>query len=83
DGLFKTYENGKLALARVYPNSPGYKDVAKAYPEGVTWTQTGGSTNKKTYNINRGTSDATSKTTDKEKEDIQKSILGRNFSLAI
>ncbi|MBC6482584.1 peptide ABC transporter substrate-binding protein [Enterococcus lactis] len=83
DGLFKSYENGELSLARVYPNSPGYKDVTKAYPDGVTWSQTGGSTNNLTFNFNRGTFDATSKTTDKEKEDTQKAILDRNFRLAI
>ena len=83
DGLFKSYENGELSLARVYPNSPGYKDVTKAYPDGVTWSQTGGSTYKLTFNFNRGTFDATSKTTDKEKEDTQKAILDRNFRLAI
>lgn len=83
DGLFKSYENGELSLARVYPNSPGYKDVTKAYPGGVTWSQTGGSTYNLTFNFNRGTFDATSKTTDKEKEDTQKAILDRNFRLAI
>ena len=83
DGLFKSYENGELSLARVYPNSPGYKDVTKAYPDGVTWSQTGGSTYNLTFNFNRGTFDATSKTADKEKEDTQKAILDRNFRLAI
>lgn len=83
DGLFKSYENGELSLARVYPNSPGYKDVTKAYPDGVTWSQTGGSTYNLTFNFNRGTFDATSKTTDREKEDTQKAILDRNFRLAI
>lgn len=83
DGLFKSYENGELSLARVYPNSPGYKDVTKAYLDGVTWSQTGGSTYNLTFNFNRGTFDATSKTTDKEKEDTQKAILDRNFRLAI
>ncbi len=83
DGLFKSYENGELSLARVYPNSPGYKDVTKAYPDGVTWSQTGGSTYNLTFNFNRGTFDATSKTTDKEKEDTKKAILDRNFRLAI
>lgn len=83
DGLFKSYENGELSLARVYPNSPGYKDVTKAYPDGVTWSQTGGFTYNLTFNFNRGTFDATSKTTDKEKEDTQKAILDRNFRLAI
>ncbi|WP_275400522.1 peptide ABC transporter substrate-binding protein [Enterococcus faecium] len=83
DGLFKSYENGELSAARVYPNSPGYKDVTKAYPDGVTWSQTGGSTYNLTFNFNRGTFDATSKTTDKEKENTHNAILDRNFRLAL
>ncbi|EOH58524.1 hypothetical protein UA3_00043 [Enterococcus faecium EnGen0263] len=83
DGLFKSYENGELSAARVYPNSPGYKDVTKAYPDGVTWTETDASTYNLTFNFNRGTFDATSKTTDKEKEDTHNAILDRNFRLAV
>lgn len=83
DGLFKSYENGELSLARVYPNSPGYKDVTKAYPDGVTWSETDASTYNLTFNFNRGTFDATSKTTDKEKEDTHNAILDRNFRLAV
>ncbi|MFN6914663.1 peptide ABC transporter substrate-binding protein [Enterococcus faecium] len=83
DGLFKSYENGELSAARVYPNSPGYKDVTKAYPDGVTWSETDASTYNLTFNFNRGTFDATSKTTDKEKEDTHTAILDRNFRLAV
>ena len=83
DGLFKSYENGELSAARVYPNSPGYKDVTKAYPDGVTWSETDASTYNLTFNFNRGTFDATSKTTDKEKEDTHNAILDRNFRLAV
>lgn len=83
DGLFKSYEKGDLSAARVYPNSPGYKDVQKAYPDGVTWSQTGGSTYNMTFNFNRGTFDATKKTTDKQKESTHKAILNRDFRLAV
>ncbi|MGC6738884.1 hypothetical protein ACP0FZ_30635, partial [Escherichia coli] len=71
------------SAARVYPNSPGYKDVTKAYPDGVTWSETDASTYNLTFNFNRGTFDATSKTTDKEKEDTHNAILDRNFRLAV
>ncbi|NTK40882.1 peptide ABC transporter substrate-binding protein [Enterococcus faecium] len=83
DGLFKSYENGELSAVRVYPNSPGYKDVTKAYPDGVTWSETDASTYNLTFNFNRGTFDATSKTTDKKKEDTHTAILDRNFRLAV
>ena len=77
--MFKSYEKGDLSAARVYPNSPGYKDVQKAYPDGVTWSQTGGTTYNMTFNFNRGTFDATKKTTDKQKESTHKAILNRDF----
>jgi len=83
DGMFKSYENGELSAATVFPNSPGYKDVTETYPNGVTWSETGGSTYNLTFNFNRGTFDATSKTSNKEKEDTHNAILNRNFRLAI
>lgn len=83
DGLFKAYQDGTLTAARVYPNSAGYKDVVAEYPDAITWSDTGGSTFNMTFNFNRGTFDATSKTTDKEKEDTQKAIRNRNFRLAM
>ena len=83
DGLFKAFEEGTLSAARVYPNSPGYKDVLAAYPDGVTWSLPGGATFNVTFNFNRGTFDATSKTTDVEKADTQAAIRNRDFRLAI
>lgn len=83
DGLFKAYQDGTLTAARVYPNSAGYKDVVAEYPDAITWSDTGGFTFNMTFNFNRGTFDATSKTTDKEKEDTQKAIRNRNFRLAM
>ena len=83
DGLFKAFEEGTLSAARVYPNSPGYKDVLAAYPDGVTWSLPGGATYNVTFNFNRGTFDATSKTTDVEKADTQAAIRNRDFRLAI
>ncbi|OJG90640.1 hypothetical protein RV16_GL001589 [Enterococcus saccharolyticus] len=83
DGLFKAYQDGTLTAARVYPNSAGYKDVVAEYPDAITWSDTGGSTFNMTFNFNRGTFDATSKTTDKAKEDTQKAIRNRNFRLAM
>lgn len=82
DGLFKQFQDGTLTAARVYPNSPGYQDVLKAYPDGVTWTLPGGSTFNLTFNFNRGTFDATSKTTEQEFTDTQKAIRNRDFRLA-
>lgn len=73
DGLFKAYQDGTLTAARVYPNSAGYKDVVAEYPDAITWSDTGGSTFNMTFNFNRGTFDATSKTTDKEKRRHTKS----------
>lgn len=83
DGLFRAYQDGNITAARVYPNSAGYQDVVAAYPDGITWADTGGSTFNLTFNFNRGTFDATSKTTDKQFEDTQKAIRNRDFRLAM
>ncbi|MHC5269175.1 peptide ABC transporter substrate-binding protein [Enterococcus sp. LJL98] len=83
DGIFKSFQEGTFVKARVYPNSPGYKDVVAAYPDAVTWTLPGGSTYNVTFNFNRGTFDATSKTTDKQKADTQAAIRNRDFRLAV
>lgn len=82
DGLFKQFQDGTLTGARVYPNSPGYQDVLKTYPDGVTWSLPGGITYNLTFNFNRGTFDATSKTTEQEFTDTQKAIRNRDFRLA-
>lgn len=83
DGLFKQFEDGTLSAARVYPNSPGYKDVLAAHPDGVTWSLPGGSTYNLTFNFNRGTFDATSKTSEAQQTDTQKAIRNRDFRLAV
>lgn len=82
DGLFTSFQNGDLTLARVYPNSAGYSAVTEAYPDGVTFSQTNGTTYNLTFNLSRGAYEATSKTTDEEKDSTQKAILNRNFRLA-
>lgn len=83
DGLFKSYQSGDLTRARVYPNSAAYSDVTDAYPDGVTWLQTGGSTYNMTFNFNRASYNATSKTTDAEKDSTKKAIENRDFRLAL
>lgn len=83
DGLFKQFEDGTLSAARVYPNSPGYQDVLAAHPDGVTWSLPGGSTFNVTFNFNRGTFDATSKTSEAQQTDTQKAIRNRDFRLAV
>lgn len=83
DGLFTSFEEGNLSLARVYPNSAGYAQVQEAYPEGVTFSQTDGTTYNMTFNLDRGSYNATSKTTDEEKNSTKAAVLNRDFRLAI
>lgn len=83
DGLFASYLEGNLSLARVYPNSAGYAEVQETYPDGVTFSQTDGTTYNMSFNLNRESYNATSKTTDDEKSSTKAAILNRDFRLAI
>ncbi|WP_313468977.1 peptide ABC transporter substrate-binding protein [Carnobacterium sp.] len=83
DGLFTSYQEGNFSLARVYPNSAGYAAVKKAYPDGVTFSQTDGTTYNMTFNLARASYNATSKTTDKEKDSTKAAVLNRDFRLAV
>lgn len=83
DGLFTSFQEGNLSLARVYPNSAGYAEVQETYPDGVTFSQTNGTTYNMSFNLNRESYNATSKTTDKEKSSTKAAILNRDFRLAI
>lgn len=83
DGLFTSYQEGNLSLARVYPNSAGYAAVQDAYPDGVTFSQTNGTTYNMSFNLARASYDATSKTTDEEKDSTKAAVLNRDFRLAV
>lgn len=83
DGLFRSYANGDYTMARVYPNSAGYKDVTADYGDSITWSEPGAYTFNMTFNFSRGSYEATSKETDAQKESTKKAILNRDFRLAI
>lgn len=82
DWLYKQYEAGDLTEARVFPNSAGYKDVQEANGDNVNFALPGSSTFNMTFNFNRQAYEATSKTTDKQKEDTKKAIMNLNFRKA-
>lgn len=83
DSLYKGFDDGSYSQARVFPNSPAYKDVQAKYGDDIIWSDLTGSTFNMTFNLNRGTFDATSKTSDKQKQDTQAAILNKQFRQAI
>ncbi len=83
DSYYKGFDDGIYAGARVFPNSPAFKDVEEKYGDDIIWSLPGGSTFNATFNFNRKTYNATSKTTDKQKQDTQKAILNKEFRQAI
>ncbi|WP_373301006.1 peptide ABC transporter substrate-binding protein [Lacticaseibacillus suibinensis] len=83
DELYKTFAKGDYTTARVYPNLPGYKDVEKKSKNNIVWSQQDASVYNFTFNLNRKSYNATSKTTDKQKADTKKAILNKDFRLAI
>lgn len=83
DSYYKGFDDGIYTQARVFPNSPAFKDVQAKYGDDIIWTRPGGSTYNMTFNFARKTFNATSKKTDKEKGDTQKAILNKEFRQAI
>ena len=83
DELYKSFIKGDYTSARVYPTSADYKNVLKKSKNNIIWSSQDASTYNFTFNLNRGSYNATSKKTSKEKEDTKKAVLNRNFRLAI
>lgn len=83
DSLFKEFDQENYSMARVFPNSGGYKDVEKKYGDAINFTQPDGSTFNMTFNFDRKAYSATSKKTDAEKDSTHKAIMNKNFRLAL
>lgn len=83
DSYFRGFDEGQYTMAGVYPNSPAYKEVEAKYKDNIIWSQPDRSTYNFTFNFNRQVYNATSKTTDKAKEDTRKAILNDDFRKAI
>ncbi len=83
DSLFARFQEGTLSMAVVYPTSAGFSKVTEAYPNGVVFSQTDGTTYNMTFNFARVAYEYTSKTTDEEKSSTAAAIMNRDFRLAI
>ncbi len=81
--LFKGFDDGSYATARVFPNDAGYSEVTDKYGDDIIWSETDGTTFNMTFNFNRQTYNATSKADDTQKSDTQKAILNKEFRQAI
>ncbi|MEQ3456774.1 peptide ABC transporter substrate-binding protein [Enterococcus cecorum] len=83
DSLFKEFDQGNYSVARVFPNSGGYKDVEAKFGDNIIYSMPNGSTFNMTFNFNRIAYSATSKKTDAEKDSTHKAIMNKNFRLAL
>ncbi|GEL13573.1 abc-type oligopeptide transport system, periplasmic component [Lapidilactobacillus concavus DSM 17758] len=83
DGLYKSFMKGDFTGSRVYPTSADYKNVLKQSKDNIIWSTQNSSVFNFTWNLNRGSYNATSKKTNKEKADTKKAVLNRNFRLAV
>lgn len=77
------FRDGKVDVARVFPNSAAYEDVAKEYEGKITNSLTIGSTFNVNFNFARRAFDYTSKTTPEQFESTEKAKLNKNFRKAI
>ena len=75
------FENGKIDVARVFPNSAAYPEVAEKYEGKITNSLTIGSTFNINFNYARR-SFVNSDKTHEQQADTQKAILNKDFRLA-
>ncbi|WP_225046528.1 peptide ABC transporter substrate-binding protein [Lacticaseibacillus kribbianus] len=83
DGLYKSFKKGNYSAARVYPANASYKTVEKQDGKNIVWSDQGAATYNMTFNLNRKSYHATSKTTAAQKTSTKDAILNQNFRLAI
>jgi len=81
--LFKRFQAGTYSQAQVFPNSAGWGDVLKAYPDAVTLSPENGFTYYLAFNYNRSAYDYTGKTDDAQKSATKAAIVNPNFRRAI
>lgn len=83
DQLYKSFVKGDYTYARVYPTSADYKNVLANSKNNIVWSPQNSASYNFTFNINRKSYNATSKTTDKQKSDTRAALLNRDFRWAV
>ena len=79
----RSFSDGALSIARVFPTSSNYASVGKKYKDNIYYTAPGASTSAIGINIDRQSYKYTAKKTDSEKSSTKKALLNKDFRQAI
>lgn len=79
----RSFSDGALSIARVFPMSSNYASVEKKYKDNIYYTAPGASTAAIGVNIDRQSYKFSAKKTDAEKTSTKKALLNKDFRQSI
>ena len=79
----RSFSDGGLSIARVFPMSSNYASVEKKYKDNIYYTAAGASTSAIGVNIDRQSYKFSAKKTDAEKTSTKKALLNKDFRQSI
>ena len=79
----RSFSDGALSIARVFPMSSNYASVGKKYKDNIYYTAPGASTAAIGVNIDRQSYKFSAKKTDAEKTSTKKALLNKDFRQSI
>ena len=79
----RSFSDGALSIARVFPMSSNYASVEKKYKDNIYYTAPGASTSAIGVNIDRQNYKFSAKKTDAEKTSTKKALLNKDFRQSI
>lgn len=79
----RSFSDGGLSIARVFPMSSNYASVEKKYKDNIYYTAPGASTAAIGVNIDRQSYKFSAKKTDAEKTSTKKALLNKDFRQSI
>ncbi|MFR5847739.1 MAG: ABC transporter substrate-binding protein [Streptococcus salivarius] len=79
----RSFSDGGLSIARVFPMSSNYASVGKKYKDNIYYTAPGASTSAIGVNIDRQSYKFSAKKTDAEKTSTKKALLNKDFRQSI
>ena len=83
ESIERSFSDGALSIARVFPTSSNYASVEKKYKDNIFYTEPGASTSVIGVNIDRQSYKFSAKKTDAEKTSTKKALLNKDFRQSI
>ncbi|MEW4355232.1 peptide ABC transporter substrate-binding protein [Streptococcus pneumoniae] len=83
DTLGRGFADGNFTVARLFPNSSNYANVAEKFKDNIYYTSVAAGSYGMSVNIDRQSYNHSSKTTDEEKMSTKKALLNKDFRQAL